>query len=382
MNIKENTTAQERIIYLREYIIGLMEDRKRAELYKEYSAIFPQLEPQDVFGAFSGLMKDGVQVNDLLDVLGKVIKVLSGNLPHSILDDFPEGSFLYTLMQENLDAAMLLERYKAKFRDDDNLNTAKLLTQLLEELNGYEKHLLKKENILFPFMEKKDAIYEGFGIMWALHDELRGFLKAVKKRAADPETDADELYKLIGQLYFLVFGLIEKEEILMFPAAAKFFDEKEFEDMLQQAAEYDGTVLDTVSDFPGLEFDSPTGKLTFEQLGLILNALPVDISYVDENNILRYFNSPPERIFHRSPASVGRNVRNCHPPKSYDAVDKIIEDFRSGASNRESFRIRLKGRLILIEYYAIKDSHGNYRGVLEASRDITDIRELEGEKRL
>ncbi|NCU27236.1 hypothetical protein EOM86_11035, partial [Candidatus Nomurabacteria bacterium] len=271
MNIKENTTAQERIIYLREYIIGLMEDRKRAELYKEYSAIFPQLEPQDVFGAFSGLMKDGVQVNDLLDVLGKVIKVLSGNLPHSILDDFPEGSFLYTLMQENLDAAMLLERYKAKFRDDDNLNTAKLLTQLLEELNGYEKHLLKKENILFPFMEKKDAIYEGFGIMWALHDELRGFLKAVKKRAADPETDADELYKLIGQLYFLVFGLIEKEEILMFPAAAKFFDEKEFEDMLQQAAEYDGTVLDTVSDFPGLEFDSPTGKLTFEQLGLILN---------------------------------------------------------------------------------------------------------------
>ncbi len=378
----------ERSERLQGYIAGLLQDRSRTVLYREYEDLFQELLPADVFAAFSTLMSRGTPVSRLLEVLGKVVKILAGHMPAYNRESASPGDFIFELMKENERASEILEKYKGMIAVNKEKDTSTVLRSLAEEIKEYEIHLLKKENILFPSMEKKNGIYSGVALMWALHDEFRECIREIMRISDHTVTEAEAISRLTGRLYFLVFGLIEKENILMFPAAASIFAPEELHEMYLQSLEYDPSGQGSGGEKPvsagpdGLSFRSSTGELTFEQLILVLNSLPVDISYVDENDILRYFNSPAERIFHRSPASIGRNVRNCHPPKSYDAVEKIIEDLRSGTKDSASFWIDIKEKKILIEYYAIRDSRGNYRGVLEASRDITELQKLEGEKRL
>ena len=138
-------------------------------------------------------------------------------------------------------------------------------------------------------------------------------------------------------------------------------------------------IKETVSDSL---IDLDTGQLNIEQIINLFNHLPVDITYVDENDEVRYFSNPKNRHFTRSKAIIGRKVQNCHPHESIDVVNKIVESFRSGEKDSESFWIQIKGRLILIQYFAVRDENGNYKGVAEVSQDVTDIRALEGHKRL
>ena len=128
--------------------------------------------------------------------------------------------------------------------------------------------------------------------------------------------------------------------------------------------------------------DLHTGALTPEQIRLVFNHLPVDITYVDENDQVQFFSTPPHRIFTRTKAIIGREVKNCHPPQSVHVVEKIVESFRSGARSSESFWIHMGPKFILIQYFAVRDEQGVYRGVVEVSQEISEIQRLEGDKRL
>ena len=125
-----------------------------------------------------------------------------------------------------------------------------------------------------------------------------------------------------------------------------------------------------------------TGQLSVEQINIMLKHLPVDVSFVDASDELRYYSDTPQRIFARTPAVIGRKVQNCHPPKSVHVVQKIIDAFRAKEKDTAEFWIELKGRFIHIRYFAMRDKEGNYRGTLEVSQDVTEIRKLEGERRL
>jgi len=129
------------------------------------------------------------------------------------------------------------------------------------------------------------------------------------------------------------------------------------------------------------EFKFNTGILGKEELGLILDALPVDITLLDKNDKVRYFNKLQTRIFKRSPGVIGKDVRECHPQKSVDKVEKIIDDFKAKRLDKAEFWIDLEGRLVYIRYFPLY-SDGKYSGCLEVSMDITDIKKIEGEKRL
>ena len=122
--------------------------------------------------------------------------------------------------------------------------------------------------------------------------------------------------------------------------------------------------------------------LSAEQINLMLKALPIDVSFVDENDTVRYYSATPDRVFPRSPGVIDRKVQNCHPPKSLGAVQRILDDFKNGERNTAEFWIQMKGRFIHIRYYILRAEDGAYRGCLEASQDVTEIRELKGEKRL
>lgn len=125
-----------------------------------------------------------------------------------------------------------------------------------------------------------------------------------------------------------------------------------------------------------------TGALSGTQLNLMLQNLPIDITFVDENDRVRFFSETKDRVFPRSPAIIGRKVQNCHPPQSLDRVQQIIDDFRSGKSDESEFWIQMQGKFVHIQYFAMRDEDGAYRGTLEVTQDITHIRTLEGEKRL
>ncbi|TET23342.1 MAG: DUF438 domain-containing protein [Candidatus Stahlbacteria bacterium] len=125
-----------------------------------------------------------------------------------------------------------------------------------------------------------------------------------------------------------------------------------------------------------------TGQLSLEQINIMLKHLPVDVSFVDSNDELRYYSDTADRIFARTPAVIGRKVQNCHPPKSVHVVNKILEEFKKGSKDSAEFWIEVKGRFIYIRYFAMRDADGNYRGTLEVSQDVTEIRKLEGERRL
>ena len=129
-------------------------------------------------------------------------------------------------------------------------------------------------------------------------------------------------------------------------------------------------------------FVAETGRMTLEQVLLVFNHLPIDITVVDENDRVLFFNKPKERFFPRSPAIVGRSVNNCHPPESVHIVEEIVETFRKGERDTAIFWIELKGRFILIQYFALRNDDGEYKGVMEVSQDATEIRKLEGQRRL
>jgi len=115
---------------------------------------------------------------------------------------------------------------------------------------------------------------------------------------------------------------------------------------------------------------------------MLLNHLPVDITMIDENDRVRFFSNPKDRFFIRSKAIIGRTVQNCHPPESVNVVEELLKAFKSGEKDSEPFWIQMKGRFILIQYFALRDEDGVYKGCIEVSQDLTDIKTLEGEKRL
>jgi DUF438 domain-containing protein len=125
-----------------------------------------------------------------------------------------------------------------------------------------------------------------------------------------------------------------------------------------------------------------TGQLTLEQVNLIFTHLPVDLSFVDETDEVRFYSEGPERIFPRTPEVIGRKVQNCHPPKSVHMVQAILDEFRAGKQDTAEFWIEMQGKFLHIRYFAIRDRDGEYRGCLEVSQDVTGIRALEGERRL
>ena len=122
--------------------------------------------------------------------------------------------------------------------------------------------------------------------------------------------------------------------------------------------------------------------MTLEQIKLVFNHLPVDITFVDEHDRVRYFSTPRKRIFPRTIAVLGREIKNCHPPESVHVVERIVESFRNGQKNKADFWIKVKAETVLIQYFAVRDDQGKYKGVIEVSQEISEIMSLEGEKRL
>ncbi|MBN2848726.1 MAG: DUF438 domain-containing protein [Coriobacteriia bacterium] len=273
----------------------------------------------------------------------------------------------------------------------------------LETASDVAIHYRRKENQLFPLLESHGV--EGpTKVMWALDDDIVAMLKRDLEvaRAGDVDALADALPETLTALDDMVY----KEEKILFPTALQVISAEEWEHIAAGDAEIGYAWIEpptagegigapgltdagapSVPAAPSAAFaeDAPltlkTGALTREQIDLMIGVLPFDLSFVDEDDRVRFY-SEGERIFPRSPAVIGREVRNCHPPKSVHKVEEIIASFRAGEKDVASFWLTLGGKFLHIRYYAMRDADGTYRGCLEVAQDVTEIRALEGERRI
>jgi DUF438 domain-containing protein len=264
------------------------------------------------------------------------------------------------------------------------------LAGLLDDLAQLERHYLRKENQLFPALERR-GVRGPTQVMWGIHDEIRGHLKAARSAL---EGDRIEEFLAAAKTFAeKAEAMAVKEERVLVPMSLETLTEAEWAEIGAGGADIGYAWHTPVEEFRAEEgkveekgdaraLKLSTGELTPEQIDLLLTHLPVDLTFVDEADEVRYYSAGKERIFPRSPGIIGRKVQNCHPPDSVDVVNRIVASFKSGEKDAAEFWLNLKGRLVYIRYFAVRDAAGAYRGALEVSQDVSGIRALEGERRL
>jgi PAS domain S-box-containing protein len=396
--------SEKRVEDLLAFSLGVMSGENVKDLIDKYSEAINNITPHDMLKLEDRQMRMGITPEAIKKDVEKVINVFYKSLKNYQWEKPDTGTFLYYLMLENSAFTFKLNQVKKilkNYKGRESSNFGEIKRELLprfKEFFDFEQHYVKKENILFPYLEKIWENYRPLNVMWSLHDDIRKSLKKLVSMLEDRQSEWEEFSKILGKYYFLVFGMIRKEDLIVYPVASETVPEEAREEMQLQSFEYPFPFIEPPEkpeskqlnvraesgrEFPeGAGIRSETGFMSAEQAMFIFNTLPVDITFVDENDKVCFFNRAKERLFPRSPAIVGRTVQNCHPPESVHVVEKIIESFRSGKKDHADFWIQMKGKFILIQYFAIRDEEGQYKGVLEVSQEVTEIRRLEGEKRL
>lgn len=272
---------------------------------------------------------------------------------------------------------------------------------IFNQLQQVERRFERKENQLFPVLEQKGWTGPSKN-MWSFHDTIREQFRLLRKKIGNrnfSEAQQDAQY-LVSSIYRLLLV----EDNVLFPNALELLTDEDWKQVRKGEEEIGWMLPEVPAAFPEkeeeyihpsqdhskreLSFDTKNashydeGYMTVAQVNLLLRTMPLDLTYVDENDKVIFYNRGEERVFPRSAGIIGREVKFCHPPKSVGTVLKILEEFRKGTKNEASFWINFKGRLIYIRYFAVRDEQKNYRGVIEMSQDITDIKKIEGEQRL
>ncbi len=269
-------------------------------------------------------------------------------------------------------------------------------------LLAHKIHFTRKQNQLYSELEKR-----GFDrpskIMWTLDDYIRDEINEGYKLLKDGKVE--ELIAFQKTLNADIIDLIGKEEDILYPTSLDMLTEEEFRKMRLGDDEIGYANIEAPTAFLPKESDSfkdelsellkkhgyskdekelkvAEGLLSLDQINLMFKHLPVDFSFVDENDKVRFYSDSPHRVFPRSKSAIGRDVKNCHPQKSVHIVEEIIKKFKSGEQSKAEFWIDNNGVFIYILYLALRDEDGKYRGILEMMQDVSHIRTLKGSQTL
>ncbi len=387
---------------LKEIITQIDRGKSVEEVKDEFAALLAEVEPAEIAILEQALIAEGIppeRIKQLCDVHVAIFKeALDKHATQAHVAKIEvvssAESFIAQMKQENATADQILTELEAAIQTGQ-WHEAR---QLLHALRAHEAHYVRKENVLFPYLEK-----HGFSgpstVMWAIHDDIRAEWKQLDMLLND-HPDTRQVWETFQKLTQAMRQMFYKEENILFPTALQMLSPQEWAAMTkgEDVTYSEGFAPSGVKE-PTLSLQEASeaaanliplriGALTAEQISLLLTHLPVDVTYVDEHDVVRFYSATHERIFARDPAIIGRKVQHCHPPASVHRVQQILDDFRSGRRNVAEFWIQMgqspekDSRFIHIRYFAIRDTQGAYRGTLEVTQDVTAIRRLEGEKRL
>ncbi len=424
---------------LRNIILELHDGATVEEVKAKFVDAVRDVSHQEVAQMEQDLIEEGMPVEEVKKLCDAHAAVFKEALEAQNTPDMTPGHPAHTLKLENqaILSAVNAMRAALQFHDQEgqspgpeNQKTGGQWIKALEELPSLrevEKHYLRKENILFPYLEKY-GFYGPSKVMWAIHDDIRAALKeldASLRNGTAPDLEkTEEALESMAQM-------VGKEENILLPNLLEKLTEEEWVDVLAQETQIGYTLIQPGSEWkpsekdpsavgvsltdnaspvpkapPFCDEDDPcggsedkkegaedieekiettidlqTGKLTPEQVNLVLRHLPFDITYVDETNRVKYY-SEGDRIFPRTPAIIGREVQNCHPPASVHIVERIVNEFKAGTKDVAEFWLPMNDMLVHIRYFAVRDDNGKYRGVVEVSQNIAPLKKIEGMKRL
>jgi DUF438 domain-containing protein len=391
-------------IDLMKILISDLEDGEDPEVVrKRFAELVKDVSPIEISQMEQRLLEEGLPEEHVRELCDVNVEVFQDSLMEREPPEAPSGHPVHTFMKENRAAENIIEDISVSLEElgphpskDEFKEQRKILVALLKDLFEIDKHYLRKENQLFPMLENH-GISGPSQVMWAIHDDIRAMMKMVKTQVS--KNKHAEVVPFSNELLKLINDMIYKEEHILFPVCMDVLtiDEwvrvKEGEADIGYAWVRPGRRWPSKTDLKrgkatkqviveGNELPLDTGRLSLEQINLLLLHLPVELTYVDENDEVVYFTAGEARIFERNANIIGRKVQKCHPTKTVKIVNKILSEFHNGTRDTSEFWYNKNERFIHITYFAVRDENGRYKGSLEVAQDVTDIRRLEFERRI
>ncbi|MFT4007279.1 MAG: DUF438 domain-containing protein [Lacrimispora sp.] len=389
---------------IKEIIRQLHDGKTVEEVKQQFENAFEGVSASEISAAEAALIADGLPVEEVQRLCDVHASVFKGSIEEIHQPSDPTlipGNPLNVLVRENKKISHRMEneiRPCLSLTKMENQEDFEKLLEGVRSLKELSLHYQKKENLLFPYMEKY-GITAPPKVMWGVDDEIRNQVKEVAEALEKKEEKNEVLIQKTEKLLEKISEMIFKEENIMTPMLLEQLTEEEWKIIADESPEI-GFIIDHVPVWnpagnkgeekakeqePEAEaglIKLPSGEFKLEELTSMLNTLPFDITFVNKDDVVKYFSEGKERAFPRTKAIIGRNVSNCHPPASVHIVEQIVEDFKTGKKDQEDFWIKMAGKYILIRYYAVRSDKGEYLGVLEVTQDIGPIQEITGEKRL
>ncbi len=420
----DRSTDPRRQEELKNIILKLHEGVEFEVVKEEFEKKFGSVSATEIANIERALVEDGMPVENIQLLCDVHAAVFRGSIEeiHSYIDEgeddgdldresgYPLNHPVSVLKRENRAIEELIDEeilpLSATYAEEGGSDLREELKEAVDELAKIDSHYARKENLIFPIMER-NGITAPPQVMWGVDDEIRAKLKNISELLSKDGEDPEEIHELIEAAIEQLEDMIFKEEEILLPMVADVFTAEDWEKVsagsadfgfmftrpmkpwkalkINEAPDEDLTAEDASTDGAddsdgAILFDA--GSLTPTEINSILNTVPFDMTFVDADDRVKYFTQGAERIFARSKTVIGREVSMCHPPKSVHLVEKIVDDFKTGKKDSEEFWIQSGDMFIHIRYFAIRDKAGIYLGTLEVSQNIKPLRDLEGEKRL
>ncbi len=389
---------------LKELILELHQGKTVEEVKARFEKLIEGVTASEISAIEQSLIMDGMPIEEVQRLCDVHASVFKGSIeeihkPQSA-QEMP-GHPVHTLILENRALERLIDSViqpaLTAFVSEGGEKTQVALLKGFKRLLEIDKHYSRKENLIFPYLEK----YEITGppkVMWGVDDEIRGEIKQVV-RLLEKGDEGEQVGPAAAQALHKVKEMIFKEEHILIPMTMETFTEDEWKGIADESAEigyclvqpagkWQPTRVDVDAKVPaiktgpedGIRFE--TGVLLQKEIEAIMNHLPVDITFIDKDDVVKYFSQGKDRIFARTKAVIGRTVQNCHPPASVHVVETMLLDFKSGKKEHEDFWIQMGPNFVYIRYFAVRDPEGTYLGTLEFTQNIHPIQQISGEKRL
>ena len=392
---------------LKELITELHNGKSVEDVKERFEKLIEGVSATEISMMENELIKEGMPVSEVQRLCDVHAAVFKGSIEEIHMPENPAeipAHPVHTFKMENRAIERLINKsimpLIEEYSENNNADTKKRLTDEFSKLYEIDKHYLRKENLLFPFLEKY-GITAPPKVMWGVDDEIREELKEVIKLLNDKDSDSEKVLKKALAAIDRVNEMIFKEENILLPMAQDTLNEDEWLKIARESDELGYCIYEprtewkprrvNVEEKAKIEGEEPategyirfeTGILSKDELEAMLNTMPVDITFVDKDGIVKYFSQGTERIFPRPRTVIGRRVEHCHPPASVHIVQKIVEDLKSGEKDYEDFWIRMGDKYVMIRYLAVRDKDGEFLGVLEFTQNIAPIQAITGEKRL
>lgn len=390
-----NLNKEQKKNILKDIILKLHQGLSLEEARKRFEEEIGSITSSEIASLEQSLIDEGLTPDEIKKFCNVHALLFQSALEESVSKEESPAHPVSLFKFENREVEKITGKIKALLNSSEELDK-KQIKQLLTELKDIEIHYTRKEQLLFPYLERYGFLGPS-KVMWGKDNEIRDLLKLSISEidSVDEKRELKNLNLLIEE----VEGMIFKEENILFPTSLEKLSTNDWIEILKESESVGYAFIEkpkrtdmliqelkrALIEEPTFKDENiilPTGEIKLNELMSILNTLPVDITFVDKDDTVRYFSESEDRIFLRTRSVIGRKVQNCHPPQSVEVVEKILRSFKDGVRDSVDFWINYKGRLIYIRYFALRDKQGNYLGTLEVTQDITSIKKIEGEKRL